>query len=74
MWRGKTICVNSPVGESECNGGADSVIRRVEISVRTFTSHTASKTKTKIDMNSAFAIWVIRWPGAILAKWTKGQD
>ena len=72
--RSKTICVNSPVGESECNGRAENAIRRVEVKVRTLRSHIESKAKTKIDMNGPIATWLIRWAGEILTKYTKGQD
>ena len=34
--RGKTICTNSPVGESECNGRAENAVRQVQMKVRTF--------------------------------------
>ena len=72
--RGKTICVNSPVGESECNGRAENAIRRVEIKVRTLRSYIGEQTKSKLDMNKPFATWLIRWAGEILTKYTRGKD
>ena len=74
MRRGKTICVNSPVGESECNGRAENAIRRVEVKVRTLRSFIEEQTKSKIDMNRPFATWLIRWAGEILKKYTRGED
>ena len=32
---GRTICTNSPVGESECNGRAENAVKRVENKFRT---------------------------------------
>ena len=72
--RGKTICVNSPVGESECNGRAENAIRRVEIKVRTLRSHIEEGTGVKLDMTKPFATWLIRWAGEILTKYTQGKD
>ena len=72
--RGRTICVNSPVGESECNGRAENAIRRVEVKVRTLRSFIEEQTKSKIDMTRPFATWLIRWAGEILTKYTKGKD
>ena len=72
--RGRTICVNSPVGESECNGRAENAIRRVEVKVRTLRSFIEDRTKSKIDMATPFATWLIRWAGEILTKYTRGKD
>ena len=72
--RGKTICVNSPVGESECNGRAENAIRRGEVKVRTLRSSIEEKTKSKVDMKKPFATWLIRWAGEILTKYTRGKD
>ena len=72
--RGKTICVNSPVGESECNGRAENAIRRVEVKVRTLRAHIEDKTKSKVDMSKPFATWLIRWAGEVITKYTKGKD
>ena len=72
--RGKTICVNSPVGESECNGRAENAIRRVEVKVRTLRSFIEENTKRKMDMNKPFGTWLIRWAGEILTKYTHGKD
>jgi len=72
--RGRTICVNSPVGESECNGRAENAIRRVEVKVRTLRSFIEDRTKSKIDMAKPFATWLIRWAGEILTKYTRGKD
>ena len=72
--RGKTICVNSPVGESECNGRAENAIRRVEVKVRTLRAHIEDKTRSKVDMSKPFATWLIRWAGEVITKYTKGKD
>ena len=72
--RGRTIYVNSPVGESECNGRAENAIRRVEVKVRTLRSFIEEQTRSKVDMTRPFATWLIRWAGEILTRYTKGKD
>ena len=72
--RGKTICTNSPVGESECNGRAENAIKRVEAKIRTLRSALESKLKAKIDMNKPFGTWLIRWAEEMSTKYTLGND
>ena len=45
--RGRIICVNSPEGESECNGRAENAIRRVEAKTRTLRSALEDKIKER---------------------------
>ena len=66
--------MNSPVGESECNGRAENAVRRVEVKVRTLRSFIEENTKSKVDMNKPFATWLIRWAGEILTTHTRGED
>ena len=68
------MCVNSPVGESECNGRAEIPIRRVEVKVRTLRSFIEENTRRKIDMNKPFGTWLVRWAGGVLTKYTRGKD
>jgi len=72
--KARTVCTNSPVGESECNGRAENAIRRVEAKVRTLRSDLESKLKVKINMSKPIATWMIRWAGEILTKYTVGRD
>ncbi len=66
--------MNSPVGESECNGRAENAVRRVEIKVRTLRSALEEKLGAKVDMSRPFATWLIRWAGEVLTKYTIGRD
>jgi hypothetical protein len=66
--KSKTICTNSPVGESECNGRAENAIRRVEAKFRTLRSALEAKLKSKIDVTRPFATWLVRWSGEVLTK------
>lgn len=72
--RGKTVCTNSPVGESECNGRAEDAINRVQVKVRTSRSHIESEAKAKLDMRRPFATWLIRWAGEVTTKHSAGID
>ena len=72
--RGKTICVNSPVGESECNGRTENAVRRVEVKVGAVRSHVEDKIKATLGRKRPFATWIIRWAGGVLTKYARGQD
>ena len=72
--QGKTICINSPVGESECNGRAGNAVRQVQVKVRTFRAAIEEHTKTKMDMSRPFATWMIRWAGESITKYGRGSD
>ena len=72
--RGKTICTNSPVGESECNGRAENAVRQVQVKVRTFRAAMEAKTTIKLDMSRPFTTWLIRWVGEVLTKYSVGGD
>jgi hypothetical protein len=41
--KGRTMCVNSPVGESECNGRAENAVRRVQVKFRTIRAFLEAK-------------------------------
>ena len=72
--KGRTICTNSPVGESESNGRAENAVKRVQVKFRALRSDLEEKLGTKIDMNKPFGSWLIRWAGEVLTKYTKGDD
>jgi hypothetical protein len=72
--RGRTICTNSPVGESECNGRAENAVRQVQVKVRTFRAAIETKMKEKLDMSRPFTTWLIRWAGEVLTKYSVGSD
>ena len=46
---GRTIPINSPVGESESNGRVENAIRRVQDKVRTLKEHLESEAGTSIE-------------------------
>lgn len=71
---GKTVCTNSLVGESVCNGRAENAIARVQAKVRTFRSQIEANTNAKIEMKRQFATWLIRWAGEVLTKYSRGID
>ena len=71
--KGRTICTNSPVGESESNGRAENAVKRVQTKFRALRSDLEEKLGTKIDVNKLFGSWVIRWAGEVLTKYTRGD-
>ena len=72
--RARTICVNSPVGESECNGRAENAVKRAIAKVRILRAVLEDKINAKLDMKAPIATWLVRWAGEILTKYTIGKD
>ena len=72
--RGITICIHSPVGDFECNARAGNAIRRVEVKIRTILSYLERGLKTKLDMSTPFATWLVRRAGEALTKYGVGSD
>ena len=66
----KTIPVNSPVGESECNGRVENTIRRVQDKARTLKSHIDAETGLESDKLSDLMSWIVRWSGELIASVT----
>ena len=63
---GKTVCINSPVGESESNGRVENGVRAVQEKVRALKSHLEEETKYELKPDDAIMSWLIRWVGEIL--------
>ena len=74
MRTGTTICTNSPVGESECNGRAENVVRRVGVKFRTPKANLEHKTGDKTGNKAAITRWMARWAGEVLTRYTVGAD
>lgn len=69
----KTIPVNSPVGESECNGRVENTIRRVQDKVRTRNSHIETETGLEIEKMSDLMSWIVRWAGGLVTRYHVGK-
>lgn len=69
----KTIPVNSPVGESECNGRVENTIRRVQDKTRTLKNHIAAETGLELDKLHDMMSWVIRWSGELITRYHVGS-
>ena len=55
-----TIPINSPVGESECNGRAENAIRRVKEKTRTLMAQLEDGIGEKISERSNIIPWMVR--------------
>ena len=70
----KAVLVNSPVGESECNGRVEHAIRRVQDRVRTLKCHIEGETGMSFDKHLPIMTWIVRWAGELLSKYSIGND
>ena len=61
---GRSIPINSPVGESESNGRVENAIRRVQEKVRTLKSHVEGEAGIRIDKMDDFMSWMVKWAGS----------
>lgn len=72
--KGKTICTNSAVGESECNGRAENAARQAQIKARTSRAAIEPNTKQELYMTRLFATRFIRRAGEVITKHSCGKD
>lgn len=72
--RGKTICTNSIVGESECNCIAENAARQAQVIVRTSRAQLNSKAERNTNTPRPLATWPICWACEVLTKCRRGQD
>ena len=69
-----TIPVNSPVGESECNGRVENTIRRVQDKARTLKSHMEAETGLEVYELPDLMSWIVRWSGELITRYHVGKD
>ena len=70
---GRTIPINSPVGESESNGRVENGIKRIQDKTRTLKSHVEGETGLKVDDLEDFMTWMVRWAGELVTKYCTGK-
>ena len=70
----RTIPVNGPVGESECNGRVENAIRRIQDKARTLKAQIEGETGSKIDNKEALMSGRVRWAGELATKFSLGKD
>ena len=70
----KTVPVNSPVGESECNGRVGNAIRRVQDRVRKPKCQIECETGMSPEKHLPIMTWIVRWAGEFLSKYSIGVD
>ena len=68
------IPLNSPVGESECNGRVENVIKRVQEKVRTLRHHVEYQIKAKIPDDAPIMSWLVTWSAELISKYAVGED
>ena len=68
------VFVNSPAGESACNGRVENIIRRVHEKSRTLRSHVESKIGQPIPDQTPIMIWMARWAAELISKYAPGDD
>ena len=64
------IPVNSPVGESECNGRAENAIRRIQEKTRALRHALERGLKEKIQDDAPIMAWLVRWAAEVLSNKT----
>ena len=72
--RPNVIPVNSPVGETECNGRVENTIRRKQDKARVLRHQIEQGIKTKIPDDAPIMSWFVRWAAELIAKYAPGDD
>ena len=68
------VPVNTPVGESECNGRVENTIRRVQEKLGALRHQVETNTKRKIQDNAPIMAWMVRWAAELISKYSMGDD
>lgn len=68
------IPINSPVGESECNGRIENAIKRAQEKTRALRHQLGMKTGKKLQDNASIMAWLLRWVAELRFKYTMGDD
>ena len=71
---GRSIPINSPVGESESNGRVENAIRRVQDKVRTLRAQIEGEAGIKVNELSNIMSWMVRWAAELVTKHSIGKD
>ena len=66
--------VNSPVGESECNGRVENAIRRIQEKTRALRHALEHGIKEKTQEDAPIMAWLVRWSAELLSKYSVGDD
>lgn len=68
------IPINSPVGQSECNGRAQNTIRRAKERTRTPMAQLEDGIGEKVPKGAGIIRWMVRWAGEVVSKYALGYD
>ena len=66
--------INSPVGESECNGRIENGIRRAQEKIRALRHQFESNIKCRVPDEAPVMVWLVRWVAELLSKYAVGSD
>ena len=70
----RIIPINSPVGQSECNGRIENAIRRAQEKVRALRHQLENGIKCKVPGEAQIMSWLVRWAAELLSKYVVGDD
>ena len=70
----EVVPINSPVGESACNGRVENTIRRVQESMRAIRHHVEKGVGQSIPETSPIMAWMARWVAELFSKYAPGDD
>ena len=68
------IPINSPVGESACNGRIENAIRRVQEKMRTLRHQLETGIGQTIPDQSPIMAWMAKWAAELISKYSLGED
>ena len=68
------IPINSPVGESACNGRVENAVRRIQEKMKTLRHQLEGGIKQKIPDQSPIMAWMARWAAELISKYSAGDD
>ena len=68
------IHIDSPVGESACNGRVENAVRRVQEKMRTLRRQLERGIGRTIPDNAVIMPWMARWAAELISKYAPGDD
>ena len=71
--RGKTVPVNSPVGDSQSNGKVENAIKRSQAGIRTLKDATEAEIGTKINTGHPLFPWLVEWAADLVTRYTMNE-
>ena len=70
----EVVPINSPVGESACNGRVENTVRRIQKKMRTVRHQLEKGIGHTIDDQSPIMAWMAMWSAELISKYSLGED